>query len=59
MCLGTGRKAQCTNFMRPESVAVRSKAPSVLDDTNTGIVCSNTAWGMDVCPSCFYVTLSC
>jgi hypothetical protein len=31
-------------------VAARSKARTVFDRSNTGIACSNSARGMDVCP---------
>jgi hypothetical protein len=34
-------------------MAARSKARTVFGSSKTGIACSNTAWGMDVCVCVF------
>jgi hypothetical protein len=43
----------------PVPVVVRFKARTVFDRSNTGIVGSNPARGMDVCPRFFWVMLFC
>jgi len=42
----------------PVPVAARSKACTVFNRSNTGIVASNPCWGMDV-SAFFYILLSC
>jgi hypothetical protein len=40
---------------KPTTVATQSKAWTVIARSNTGIVGSNSAWGMDVCVHLFCV----
>jgi hypothetical protein len=45
--------------LSPVPMAARSKARTVFGRSNIGIIGSNPAQGMDVCPRFFCVVLSC
>jgi hypothetical protein len=47
---GEERCLQGFGWEAPVPMASRSKVPTVFDRSNTGIVVSNPARGMDVCP---------